>query len=122
MIIPVTIPKLVFGGKFEGKNKNDVIVVVEVTNAFEIAFGFKRNKDMWRDLGFYPFTRECLQDPKVKYQIVLLDNETIDIDADPCATALMEYERENIDAVRILNLYGWERIFESGTEDRSKQE
>ena len=77
-------------------------------DAFELSFGYDCNWEVWRKLGFFPFTRKCLQDSKVKHEVVVLDDGTIDIDADPTTVVLMEFEKENKQAVCVLNNNGFD--------------
>ena len=46
-------------------------------------FGFDCNKKAWAEIGVEAFDRNCLQDDKVKHEVVTLPDGTIDIDADP---------------------------------------
>ena len=60
---------------------------------------------MWRKLGFYPFTRACLLDAKVKHEVVVLADSTVDLEAGPLLHILMKYEQENNDTVAKINQY-----------------
>ena len=62
-----SIPLLVVGGNFKN---NDGAVLCNLPSAFDDAFLFDRNQEVWRKLGFYPFTRACLLDAKVKHEVV----------------------------------------------------
>merc|ERR1711971_509147 len=62
---------------------------------------------IWKELGYFPFTRQLLQDRKVKHEIVVLEDGTIDVDADPMTEVLLKYEEENEKAVRKLNAFGF---------------
>jgi hypothetical protein len=75
-------------------------------SAFDEAFLFDRNQEVWKKLGFYPFARACLLDAKVKHEVVLLADSTIDLDADPQSTILIEFEKENKEAVAKINQLG----------------
>jgi hypothetical protein len=98
-----SIPLLVFGGDYTN-NEGDVLCHIE--SAFDEAFSFDRNQEVWRKLGFLPFTRACLLDAKVKHEVVLLADGTIDLDADPQSTILIEFEKENKEAVARINQLG----------------
>ena len=97
-----SIPLLVFGGDYT----NEGVVLCHLQSAFDEAFSFDRNQEVWRKLGFYPFTRACLLDSKVKHEVVLLADGTIDLDADPQSTILIEFEKENKEAVAKINQLG----------------
>ena len=79
-----SIPLLVFGGNYE----KDGVVLCHLNSAFDIAFSFERNQEVWKKLGFYLFTRACLLDAKVKHEVVVLADGTIDLEADPLALVL----------------------------------
>ena len=96
-----SIPLLVFGGDY---TNNEGVVLCHLESAFDEAFSFERNQEVWKwkKLGFCPFTRACLLDAKVKHEVVLLADGTIDIEADPQSTILIEFEKENKEAVAEL--------------------
>ena len=48
-----SIPLLVFGGDYEQCGD---VVLCNLPSAFDEAFSFDRNQEVWRKLGFYPFT------------------------------------------------------------------
>ena len=77
-----SIPLLVFGGDYT----NEGVVLCCLESAFDEAFSFDQNQEVWKKLGFYPFTQACLLDSKVKHEVVLLPDGTIDLDADPQST------------------------------------
>ena len=97
------IPLLVFGGDY---SNNEGVVLCNLESAFDEAFSFDRNQEVWRKLGFYPFTRACLLDAKVKHEVVVLADGLIDLEADPLAHVLMRYENENKEAVAKINELG----------------
>ena len=99
----ISIPLLVFGGDFKNE---DGLLLCNIPSAFDEAFSFDRNQEVWRKLGFNPFTRACLLDAKVKHQVVVLADGTVDIEADPQSHILMQYEQENKEAVANINRYG----------------
>ena len=94
---------MVFGGDYAN---NEGVVLCHLESAFDEAFSFDRNQELWKKLGFYPFTRACLLDAKVKHRVVLLADGTIDLDADPQSTILIEFEKENKEAVAKINQLG----------------
>ena len=67
---------------------------------------FDCNQEVWRKLGFYPFTRACLLDTKVKHEVIVLADGTISLEADPLSHVLMWYKQENKEAVLKINQYG----------------
>ena len=85
---------------------NEGVVLCHLESAFDEAFSFDRNQEVWKKLGFYPFTRACLLDAKVKHEVVVLADGTIDLEADPLAHVLMRYENENKEAVAKINELG----------------
>ena len=98
-----SIPLLVFGGDY---TNDEGVVLCRLEGAFDEAFSFDRNQQVWRKLGFYPFTRACLLDAKVKHEVVVRADGTIDLEADPLAHVLMKYENENKEAVAKINQLG----------------
>ncbi|OEU17850.1 hypothetical protein FRACYDRAFT_238278 [Fragilariopsis cylindrus CCMP1102] len=98
-----SIPLMVFGGDFKDE---DGAVLCHLQSAFDEAFSFDRNQEVWRKLGFNPFTRACLLDAKVKHEVVVLADGTIDLEGDPLSHLLMKYEQENKAAVAKINQYG----------------
>ena len=69
-IRPVDIPTLVFG---DGD---------KLRNTFNETFGVDINLAIWKLIGISPFNRKCLEDNKVKHEIVVLLYGTIDIETD----------------------------------------
>ena len=53
-----------------------------------------------------PFTRACLLDTKVKHEVIVLEDGTISLEADPLSHVLMRYKQENKEAVLKINQYG----------------
>ena len=106
-IRPTDIPLLIFGG-LVGDGDDDEIIDIGLQNAFEEAFGFETNKRVWKDIGIIPFNRKCLQDDKVKHELVVLADGTIDLDADPLTETLLSIERSNKNAVDFLNKLGFD--------------
>ena len=98
-----SIPLMVFGGDFKDE---DGAVLCHLQSAFDEAFSFDRNQEVWRKLGFNPFTRACLLDAKVKHEVVVLADGTIDLEGDPLSHLLMKYEQQNKAAVAKINQYG----------------
>ena len=78
--------QIVYGGDFKN---DDGAVLCHLSRVFDEAFLFDCNQEVWRKLGFYPFTRACLLDAKVKHEVVVLANGTIGLEADPLSHVLM---------------------------------
>ena len=95
-------PLLVFG---KGSNDQNEDVLLE--NAFDKAFAVTKNKMVWEKIGITPFTRKCLSDSNVAHELILLADGTIDLDADPSTVALMDYEKKNNAAIKVLNDAGF---------------
>ena len=74
-------------------------------NAFEAAFGFERNRNIWATIGIFPFDRNCLRDNKVKHEVLTLEDGTIDVDTDPLATKLLSIEEFNKIETSLLDLH-----------------
>ena len=96
------IPLLIFGGV--GTNKSNKSI--ELEDAFQAAFGYEKNKQVWKKLGFSPFTRSCLEDTKVKHELIIRADGTIDETADPNTFEMLALEEENKAAVATLNSFG----------------
>ena len=96
-IQPTDIPLLIFGAQDE----------VNLRSAFEEAFGYEKNVRIWAEIGINPFDRKCLQDDKVKLEIVLCEDGAIDVDADPVGVKLQEIEDINSRAVGTLDAHGF---------------
>ena len=63
-------------------------------NTFEDTFGVSKNIAVWKEIGINPFNRKCLKYKKVKHDIVILEDGTIDVDADPLTEKLLNIKRE----------------------------
>ena len=96
-IQPTDIPLMIFGGDPQD---------IGLENAFERAFSFKKNVNIWAEIGVNPFNRKCLQDDKVKHEIVMHEDGTIDVDADPLSVKLLEIEGVNKTSIALLDLHG----------------
>ena len=93
LIKHTSISLLVFGGDFKN---NYGAVLCHLSSVFNEAFLFDCNQEVWKNLGFYSFTRACLLDAKVKHQVhVVLGDGTVDLKADPHSHILMQYEQGN---------------------------
>eukprot|EP00532_Pseudo-nitzschia_australis_P013819 CAMPEP_0168210622 /NCGR_PEP_ID=MMETSP0140_2-20121125/3272_1 /TAXON_ID=44445 /ORGANISM="Pseudo-nitzschia australis, Strain 10249 10 AB" /LENGTH=775 /DNA_ID=CAMNT_0008137243 /DNA_START=1493 /DNA_END=3820 /DNA_ORIENTATION=- len=90
-------PLLVFG------NQVNRYEDIPLERAFEKAFSVERSKGYWEKIGISPFTRRCLCDGNVTHELVCRDDGSIDVDADPTSGNLIEYERMNAEAVKVLN-------------------
>eukprot|EP00536_Pseudo-nitzschia_multiseries_P016225 jgi/Psemu1/45378/gm1.45378_g len=90
----VDIPALVFGYK-ESRT-------LQLRSAFEEAFAPAVNRACWAKKGIALFTRKCLGDRNVAYELMTLANGMINVDADPKTVALLELERRNRIAVQTL--------------------
>ena len=77
------IPLLVFGGGVSG-----------LRNTFEETFGVSNNIVVWKEIGINPFNRNSLKYNKVKYDIVILEDGTIDVDADLLTEKLLKIKRD----------------------------
>ena len=75
-----SIPLLVFSGDY---TNDEGVVLCNLPSAFDEAFLFDRNQEVWRKLGFYPFTQACLLDTKVKHEVIVCTDGYINIEADP---------------------------------------
>jgi hypothetical protein len=62
--------------------------------------------DIWKLIGIAPFTRECLSDSQVRHEIVVDQEGTIDVDADPLTTKLLQIETLNKAACQVLKDHG----------------
>ena len=100
-IQPCDIPLLIFGGE-------DAASGVLLENAFQGAFGYDCNVKVWAEIGLQPFDRNCLRDNKVKHEIVISSDGTIDIDADPLAQKLAGIECLNKTATDLLLMHGYD--------------
>ena len=64
------------------------------------------NIAVWKEIGVNPFNRNCLKDNKVKHVIVIPEDGTIDVDADPLTEKLLKIKRENRECIEFLNKFG----------------
>jgi hypothetical protein len=80
---------------------------LQLENAFALPFSNEKNLAVWRKVGAVPLTRKkCLDDPKVRHEIVTDENGVIDVDADPQTIALLDVEALNTSACDILSTCG----------------
>ena len=77
-------------------------------NTFEETFGVSNNIAVWKEIGINTFNRNCLKDNKVKHEILILEDGTIDVDAHPLTEKLLKINRENIDCIEFLNEVGFD--------------
>ena len=91
------LPLLVFG------NQENRYEDIPLEKAFEKAFAVERSKGYWEKIGISPFTRRCLQDSNVAHDLILRNNGSIDLDADPMSVKLVLFEKMNGEAIRVLN-------------------
>ena len=64
-------------------------------NTFEETFGVSKNIVVWNKIGINPFNWNCLKDNKVKHEIVILEDVTIDVDSDKLTENILNIKREN---------------------------
>ena len=76
------IPLLVFGSGGSG-----------LRNTFEETFGVSNTIAVWKEIGINPFNQNCLKDNKVKHDIVILEDGTINVDSDPLTEKLLKIKR-----------------------------
>ena len=95
------IPLIIFGGDPQE---------IGLENAFERAFSYEKNINIWAEIGVNPFTRKCLQNDKVKHEIVMQEDGTIDVDADHLSVKLLEIEGMNKTSTALLDLHGLDGI------------
>ena len=93
-IKPIDIPLLIFGREQRPK----------LQNAFEHAFEFDQNLKIWATIGISPFTRNYLNHEKVKHEVVIEVDGTIDIDSDRLSTKLISIEDLNRKATNLLDM------------------
>ena len=79
--------------------------MIKLEVAFQAVFGYEKNKQVGKKLGFSPFTRSCLEDTKVKHELIIRADGTIDETADPNTFVMLALEEENKAAVATLNLF-----------------
>ena len=88
---------LIFGGGLQD---------IDLQDAFELSFGYDQNTKIWAEIGLNPFNWNCLNDNKVKHEIVTR-NVVIDVDADPLAKKLLDIEFMNHQDVLLLKVNGY---------------
>tara|TARA_B110001452_G_C15127992_1_gene393091 strand:- start:153 stop:671 length:519 start_codon:yes stop_codon:yes gene_type:complete len=99
-----SIPLFVFGGDYKN---DDGVVLCHLESAFDEAFSFDQNQEVWKKLGFYMFTRAYLLDAKViKHEVVVRADGSVDVEADPQLYILMEFKKENKAALAKINELG----------------
>ena len=96
-----------FGG-LVGVDEDDA-TDIGLQNAFEEAFGFEVNEKIWEDIGIRPFNRKCLEDDKVKHEIVMLADGTLDVDADSLTEKLIAIDDMKKEAVDVLDKFEFDR-------------
>ena len=101
---------LIFGGC--------VAPFLTLANAFGEAFGESANLAAWKKVGACPLTRACLQDSKVRHEVVVDDNGVIDIEADPVAVRLIALEEKNKMCCEVLQSIGCDVSFLQATAPR----
>ena len=74
-IQPSDTPLLIYGCQDSYKS-------ITLHNSFEAMFGYIKKMKVWYDIGALPFNRKCLQDDKVKHEIVSLYDSNVDVDSD----------------------------------------
>ena len=109
LIQQCNIPLLIFGGE-------DASSGVILDNAFQSAFRYDCNVKVWAEIGLQPFDRNCLRDDKVKHEIVITSDGTIDVDADPLGQKLSGIEILSKTATDILLMHGYgSKVFKKST-------
>jgi hypothetical protein len=78
---------------------------LQLENAFGLSFSIDKNEAVWIKVGAVPLTRACLNDPKVRHEIVMDANGVIDVDADPQTVTLLDLEVLNTSACDILSTF-----------------
>ena len=91
----------------------DILILVfgdgaKTRNTFNENFGVDINLAIWKLIGVIPFTRKCLEYNKVKHEIVVLPDGTVDIELDPLTTKLIIIEQENIETTNFLIADGYD--------------
>jgi len=74
-------------------------------SVFDDVFSFWLEPSILEEIkvGFNPFTQACLLDAKVKHQVVVPADSTIDIEVDSKLHILMKHETKNKDMVAKIN-------------------
>jgi len=96
-IQPADIPLIICGGQDD--------TGVTLHNSLECAFGFDCNVKVWAGIGVKPFDQNCLQDDKVRHEVVTLPDGTINVDTDPLSTKLVNIEDLNKKATDLLSMH-----------------
>ena len=92
-------------GKTSKRRGNEI---VGLEHAFDKAFDIERSKDVYTKIGISPFTRKFLKNSHVAYELIILADGTIDLEADPSTVALIDMERKNHVAIKVLNDGGYD--------------
>ena len=90
-----------------GKSTKRNCEPIVLEHAFELAFGIERSKHIWRKIGISPFTRNCLLDNNVALELIVLPDGSINLEADPSTLALIDCEKQNGKAIKLLNEGGF---------------
>ena len=77
-------------------------------NIFEETFGVSNNIAVWKEIGINTFNWNFLKDNKVKHEIVILEDRTIDVDYDPLNEKLLKIKRDNTECIEFLNEVGFD--------------
>jgi len=96
-IQPADIPLLIFGGQDD--------TGVTLHNFLECAFGFDCNVKVWAKIGVKPFDQNCLQDDKMRHEVVTLPDRMIDVDTDPLIIKLVNVEDLNKKSTDLLSMH-----------------
>ena len=70
-----------------------------------MAFDFEKNIAIWEKLGFYPFTRACLNDAKVRHEVVAKHDGIINLTQHTMVAKLLAIEDLNRAVCSILSNY-----------------
>ena len=90
-----------------GKTTKTIYEAVVLEHTFELAFGIERSKHVWRKIGISPFMRNCLLDNNVAHELIVLPDGSINMEADPLILALVDYEKQNSKAIKLLKKGGF---------------
>ena len=80
----------------------------KLRNKFNETFRVNTNLAIWKLIGISLITCKCLEDNKVKHEIVVLRDGTIGIEADPFTNKLISIEKENNEATYFLIANGYD--------------
>jgi len=78
---------LVFG------STDDEHTNIVVENCFDKSFSVKANIDFWKKFGNVPLTRSVLLSNQAGYLVLIEEDGTIDVESDPEALLLNNYEQ-----------------------------